>query len=97
MFMMLASLGETVMKGRRFSVAVQKFSKISFEVFLVHHLVISYVTHFLHPDSTALQLLVLLLTVCISTAGGYVVWRIRKAIFDWFSNRKQQTAQPENP
>ena len=93
-FMILATLGETVMKCRRFSGIVQRFAKISFEVFLLHHLVIGYVTHFLHPESTFLQLLILLLTVCISTAGGYVVWRIRKAIFDWFSNRKRQTANP---
>ena len=83
LFMVLAALGRYTMNNRFFSAVIQGYARISFEVFLVHHVIIVYVLYFLHPESVFLQLPVLLVAMILSTIGGYAVWWIRKQIFKW--------------
>lgn len=93
LFMALTALGRYTMSNRVFSAVIQGYARISFEVFLVHHVIIRYVLYFLHAESVVFQLLVLLAAIILSTICGYAVWRIRKQIFEWFAVHRQ-TGKP---
>ena len=87
LFLALAAAGQYVMKNRFFAGTIGKGAVFSFEVFLVHHIIVGYVTHFFHPENTVMQLLALLGTVLISGIGGYVVYLIRTWIFKQIAAR----------
>ena len=76
-FVFLNLAGRYVMKNRILSAVVHYGARISFEVFLVHHVIVTTVLHFIHPDKTVLLMPLLLLVVLLSVVCGGIAYGIR--------------------
>ena len=85
LFMVLLVAGRCVMKNQFCSALFRKGAKISFEVFLVHHVIVTTVLHFFHPENLTLQLLLLLTVIILSVACGWVAYYIRTLVSGCFS------------
>ncbi len=77
LFVFLNLAGRYVMKNHMLSAVVHYGAKLSFEVFLVHHVIVTTVLHFIHPDNTVLLIPLLLLVVLLSVVCGGIVYGIR--------------------
>lgn len=88
LFLGLAAAGEYAMKNPVFSGIIRKGAQFSFEVFLVHHILVAYVLHFLHPQGALPLLAVLALAILIAGIAGYLLWRVRICVMRLFSGRK---------